>query len=238
MTAPIIDIQQLGFRWRRTALEVLAVDQLRIDAGSRVFLRGPSGSGKSTLLGLIGGVLQPERGTLRVLDQDLGAMGRSGRDSFRGSHIGFIFQLFNLVPYLSVLDNVLLPCRFSKARRDRAEAKGDLVGQATSMLERLGLEPELLTRRDVTELSIGQQQRVAAARALIGAPELVIADEPTSAMDADTKDRFIDLLLEACDRSGATLLFVSHDPALASHFDRTLDMRELNKALAAEPAAC
>ncbi len=200
----------------------------RLEAGERVFLRGPSGSGKSTLLGLIAGVLAPQQGSVRVLGEDMTALSASRRDRLRADHVGVIFQMFNLVPYLSATGNVLLPLRFSPARRKAAGS--DAEGEARRLLARLGLEDERLLARRVSDLSVGQQQRVAAARALIGAPDLIIADEPTSALDADARDRFIALLSEEVTRSGASLLFVSHDASLAPLFTRAVDLAAINRA--------
>jgi putative ABC transport system ATP-binding protein len=182
------------------------------------------------LLGLIGGVLLPASGDVLVLGERLNAMSGSARDAFRAAHIGFVFQMFNLLPYLSVVDNVLLPARFSKERRSRAMARGqDLRGEAVRLLAALDLKDSGLLARRVTELSVGQQQRVAVARALLGSPELIVADEPTSSLDADMKEQFLALLFKECADAGATVLFVSHDSALAGHFDRTLQMREFNR---------
>ncbi|MES1162446.1 MAG: ATP-binding cassette domain-containing protein, partial [Rhizobacter sp.] len=145
---------------------------------------------------------------------------------FRADHVGYIFQQFNLLPYLSVIDNVLLPCRFSALRAQRA---GVPHRAAESLLARVGLA-QALWSRPAAQLSVGQQQRVAAARALIGTPELVIADEPTSALDAPLRDGFMDLLLGECRAAGSTLVFVSHDERLAARFDRRLSLPEINRA--------
>lgn len=227
MADPVIDIQGLRFGWKGGP-QVLDVDSFYVESGERVFLRGPSGSGKSTLLGLIAGVLQPQSGSIRVLGHDMAALSAARRDRLRADQIGVIFQMFNLVPYLSVTGNVLLPLRFSPARRQRAGS--DPQSEARRLLTRLGLEDESLLGRRVSDLSVGQQQRVAAARALIGSPSLIIADEPTSALDADARDRFINLLSEEVERSGATLLFVSHDASLAGLFSRAADLAAINKA--------
>lgn len=227
MSQPVIDIENLAFAWK-TGPQVLNVPSFRLEAGERVFLRGPSGSGKSTLLGLIAGVLAPQQGSVRVLGEDMTALSASRRDRLRADHVGVIFQMFNLVPYLSVTGNVLLPLRFSPARRKAAGSDAD--GEARRLLTRLGLEDERLLARRVSDLSVGQQQRVAAARALIGAPDLIIADEPTSALDADARDRFIALLSEEVTRSGASLLFVSHDASLAPLFTRAVDLAAINRA--------
>lgn len=228
MSQPVIEIENLAFAWKQGP-QVLDVPAFRVEAGERVFLRGPSGSGKSTLLGLIAGVLAPQSGTIRVLGEDMSALSPSKRDRLRADHVGVIFQMFNLVPYLSVTGNVLLPLRFSPARRKAAG--GDTEGEARRLLARLGLDDEALLSRRVSDLSVGQQQRVAAARALIGAPRLIIADEPTSALDADARDRFIALLSEEVTRTGASLLFVSHDASLAALFSRAVDLAAINRAM-------
>ena len=225
---PAIAIEDLRFGYD-AAHPVLSIGELTIARGERVFLRGASGSGKSTLLGLIGGVLLPDAGTLAVLGQDLPALRRGSRDRFRAEHIGFVFQQFNLLPYLSVLDNVLLACRFSKQRSKRArDDAGEPIDGARRILEHLGIHGSLL-ERPPTALSIGQQQRVAVARALIGRPELLIADEPTSALDHDARGAFLELLLAECEAAQTTVLFVSHDPSLADWFDRPLSMETLNE---------
>jgi putative ABC transport system ATP-binding protein len=220
----VIAIRALRYRWPRAAADVLAIDELDIAAGEAVFLHGPSGCGKSTLLGLLAGVMLAREGSVRVMGQDWATLSGARRDAARADHLGYIFQQFNLLPYLSVLDNVRLPCRFSKARAARAPA-----GAAEALLGRVGL-PTALWAKPAAELSVGQQQRVAAARALVGTPELVIADEPTSALDAPLRDGFMDLLLGAVREHGTTLVFVSHDERLAARFDRRLSLPELNRA--------
>ncbi len=223
----MIALADLVFRWPRQRTPCLDIPHLDIAAGERVFLHGPSGSGKSTLLNLIGGVAVPERGRVALLGRDLATLSGRARDRFRADHIGFIFQQFNLLPWLSALDNVLLPCTFSTRRRERA---GDVRGAAERLLTHLDLAPTLWSK-PAAELSVGQQQRVAAARALIGRPEIVIADEPTSALDAERQQGFIDLLLAETAASGAALLFVSHDARLAAHFDRIVALADINRAL-------
>ncbi|MEQ9317025.1 MAG: ABC transporter ATP-binding protein [Henriciella sp.] len=228
-----IKISDLRFAWPGASAPLLDIPAFELGAGERLFLRGPSGSGKSTLLGLIAGVLAPQAGSISVLGEDMADLSGAARDRLRADHLGVIFQMFNLVPYLSVMQNVTLPCRFSAARRKAADANGTPADEARRLLGRLGLSDEKLLARPVTELSVGQQQRVAVARALIGGPEILIADEPTSALDADARDRFIELLSEEAARSGASLLFVSHDAALAGHFDRSIDLAQLNQATVA-----
>lgn len=233
----VIRIENLLFRWKPKNPVCLDIPAFEAQAGERIFLYGPSGSGKSTLLGLLGGVLSPEQGRIHVLQYELTALSSAARDRLRADHIGFLFQQFNLIPYLSVTDNVLLACRFSRRRRERALASGNsLQREAERLLEHLDIGAEL-RHRPVTQLSVGQQQRVAAARALIGRPEIVIADEPTSALDAERQTAFLDLLSRECKEAGSTLLFVSHDHRLASGFDRELALPTINRACAIKEAA-
>ncbi|MGG2398616.1 ABC transporter ATP-binding protein [Pseudomonas sp. SH1-B] len=233
MTSALIELSELGFAWPGQD-ELLDIPSFHLQRGETLFLKGPSGSGKTTLLGLLGGVQKPGRGHIHLLGEDLAQLSAARRDRFRVDHTGYIFQQFNLLPFLSVRENVELPCRFSTLRAERASQRYGSVGQAASkLLEHLGLRPELLERR-ADALSIGQQQRVAAARALIGQPELVIADEPTSALDADARQAFLELLFGECRDVGASLLFVSHDQSLAPLFDHSVSLSELNRA--AKPA--
>jgi putative ABC transport system ATP-binding protein len=222
-----IDLEELTFAWPG-ASTLLRIDRFQVARGERVFLRGPSGSGKSTVLGLIGGVLAPTAGSVRVLGRPLHEISAPERDRFRGEHVGFVFQMFNLIPYLSVRENVLLALRFAPARAARIPA-AERAGEAGRLLGALGMDPTLHDR-PVTQLSIGQQQRVAAARALLGQPELVVADEPTSALDHDARESFLKLLMHECAAHGTTLLFVSHDPTLGAQFDRQISLPDLNAA--------
>ncbi|MFI8582487.1 ABC transporter ATP-binding protein [Ectopseudomonas khazarica] len=229
MTQPLIELANLGFAWPGQA-QLLDIPDFTLARGETLFLKGPSGSGKTTLLGLLGGVQRAQSGHIRLLGQDLAQLSAAARDRFRVDHTGYIFQQFNLLPFLSVRENVELPCRFSRQRAERAQQRhGSIDAAATALLEHLGLRADLLGRR-ADELSIGQQQRVAAARALIGQPELVIADEPTSALDFDAREAFLQLLFAECRAAGASLLFVSHDQSLAALFDRTVSLSELNRA--------
>ena len=228
-TDSAIAVSDLRFGYT-SDVDILDIPELRVPASQRVFLYGPSGCGKSTLLAMIGGVLVPREGSVSILGEPLSDMKSAARDRFRADHVGFIFQQFNLVPYLSVVENVCLPCRYSPRRLKRASnADGSLEKSAARLLSALGIGDDLRARKS-TDLSVGQQQRVAAARALIGQPELVIADEPTSSLDADRRLEFIDLLLSECDRSNSTVIFVSHDASLASHFDVAIDLQQANTA--------
>jgi putative ABC transport system ATP-binding protein len=227
----MIELHDLRFAWPRARVDCLAIHALQVPDGQTLFLHGPSGCGKSTLLSLLAGVLVPRSGSVALSGRTWASMSAGARDAFRADHVGYLFQQFNLLPWLNVTDNVLLGCRFSLQRAQRATARGGSpVAQARSLLERVGLEPALWSR-DARELSVGQQQRVAAARALIGQPALVIADEPTSALDAALRDGFVDVLLGECRAAGSTLVFVSHDERLAARFDRVESLPALNHAL-------
>ena len=234
-TDALLALENVTFGWE-PGQRLIDIEAFHVAPGESVFLRGPSGSGKSTVLGLIGGVLVPFAGQIRVEQQDLASASAARRDQIRVDTMGIIFQQFNLLPYLGVLDNVTLPCHFSSRRRARSgESFASPAEQARHLLTELGLPPSVFST-PVNRLSVGQQQRVAAARALIGGPSLIIADEPTSALDADNRDRFIALLNEQRQGFGAGLLFVSHDPSLASHFDRVVEFDALNRAPVASAA--
>ena len=233
MGKTMIRVSDLRFRWRREDPLVLDIAHLEVAEGERVFIKGPSGSGKTTLLNLLGGVAVAEAGAVSIVDTEIAALSGAQRDTFRADHIGFIFQMFNLVPYLSLIDNVTLPCLFSAARHRRALQRAPtLEAEASRLLGQMELDVDALATRSVARLSMGQQQRVAAARSLIGAPALIIADEPTSSIDTDLRRAFLDLLFREVAGAGSTLIFVSHDPSLEAAFDRTITLPEINRAQA------
>jgi putative ABC transport system ATP-binding protein len=220
-----IALSAVRFAYPRGA-SVLDIPSLDVARGERLFVFGPSGSGKTTLLGLLAGVLRASAGAVHVLGRDLSTLSSAERDAHRAAHVGYIFQLFNLIPYLSVFDNIALPARVSRERASRVGR--DLDHAVGTLAKRLDIEG--LLRAPVTELSVGQQQRVAAARALLGGPELVVADEPTSALDADRRRDFLELLFECCASAGSTLVFVSHDRQLEALFDRGVSLPDINRA--------
>ena len=221
-----IDIQRLRFRYGGGPW-VLDIPQLTLERGERAFLFGPSGSGKTTLLGVLAGVLKPDEGDVNVLGRNLASLSGARRDAFRAEHIGYVFQMFNLIPYLSVLDNIALPVRMNAKRRARLDGAG--VRETAALLAD-HLQIGDLLKKPVTELSVGQQQRVAACRALIGSPEIIVADEPTSSLDFDRREAFLELLFAECERAGATLVFVSHDRTLEGMFSRTVSLPDVNRA--------
>ena len=228
-----IAIHDLLFKWPGADAFSLAVPELQIACGEKVFLLGASGSGKSTLLNLIAGVLTPQQGSIRILDTDFSQLSARQKDRFRARHIGLVFQQFNLIPYLDVETNIRLASSFvgspGPVSTSTSTSKSDANAapqRMRALLEGLQLDPALLKRR-ADSLSVGQQQRVAIARAMINQPALLIADEPTSALDTDARDSFMQLLLGLQASAGTTIVFVSHDRSLATGFDRVVDMRQL-----------
>lgn len=227
---PAVQLEDCAFTWPGQKKATLRIPFFSMGRGQTVFLSGPSGGGKSTLLSLIAGILQPASGCVRVNGIRVDTLPKFSRDSFRGDAVGLIFQQFNLIPHLSILDNALLPCRFSAMRAQRAAAlDASPEKSAQRLLERLGLG-QTLWGKSAASLSVGQQQRVAAARALVGSPPLIMADEPTSALDSERRADFLHLLLRECAEAGSSLLFVSHDLSLAGHFQRSVRLADINRA--------
>lgn len=228
----MITLTDLVFKWQKQqAKPTLAIASLGIAKGEHVFLHGPSGCGKSTFLSLLAGINRPTSGSLNIFGCELSKLTNSKRDVFRADHIGYIFQNFNLLPYLSPIENVTLGCQFSKQRQKKALVNSMTLNQeAARLLNALGLS-EQFHLQNVANLSIGQQQRVAAARAFIGSPELIIADEPTSALDTGNRQAFIKLLFEQAQAANSTLIFVSHDESLQPLFNRNIDLIALQEQL-------
>ena len=221
----VMALKDLRFRYAAQSPEILYIRNLEIARGESVFLFGPSGSGKTTLLELLAGVLSPTQGQLRLLDQELSALSGAVRDRLRADHIGYVFQSFNLIPYLNVFENIEMPLHFSTQRRQKVK---DAKAEIERLCAGLGLSEYL--SRSITELSVGQQQRVAVARALLGAPEVILADEPTSALDYDHREKFIQLLFEQTQKINSTVIFVSHDRSLQKLFSRHISLAEINEA--------
>ena len=222
---PEIKLTDVGFSWPGTGGFHIAIDAFAVERGESILLLGESGSGKSTLLSLISGIFPPERGSIFIGDTDVASLAASRRDRFRAENIGVIFQMFNLLPNVTALDNVVLPLHFAPARR--ANLKQSPRREALAMLDALGLPGEMVKKGPARRLSVGQQQRVAVARALIGAPRLIVADEPTSALDASSQNAFLDLLFDQVAAARSTLLMVSHDRRLAERFQRTVDLADI-----------
>jgi putative ABC transport system ATP-binding protein len=199
---------------------ILKIDQLDLKAGERVFLYGPSGCGKSTLLNIIAGVIKPQNGQVNILGKDLFALSASKRDQFRGEHLGYIFQSFNLLPFLTVKENIELASTITKTRRCTSSELAEIIS---------ALKIDHLLEKKALTLSVGEQQRVAVARALYGRPEIIIADEPTSALDEEVSEQFMELLISQQAKKSFVLLFVSHDKRLMKFFDRVISLPEINQ---------
>lgn len=229
----IVSVSGLVFEWPGRSEFKLYIDDFELRSGSRTLLVGPSGGGKTTFLSLLCGIVAPCEGSIKVLDQDFGRMRGAQRDRFRADHFGVVFQMFNLLPYGSVMDNITLPLSFSPLRRARVLAAGGVEAEVRRLAVRLGLDEAVLEDMATGHLSVGQQQRVAAARALIGRPDLIVADEPTSALDQRNQAKFLDLLFGEVESVGATLVVVSHDESLGRLFDTTRSMSEFARAVPA-----
>lgn len=202
---------------------VLDIPSWSLSAGEHTLIYGSSGSGKSTLLNILNGLLSVNSGHVKVLGQHLNKMTSRQRDTFRASNIGYIFQQFNLIPYLNAIDNIQLASYFSKSI-----SKSSLNKEIKALLKTLHM-PEKDWSKPVRTLSIGQQQRIAIARALINKPTLLIADEPTSSLDQENRDSFMALLMSIVEENGITLLFVSHDMSLSHYFTCVESLNDINQ---------
>ena len=223
MSHPAIFLSRLSHAWTGQP-PLFSIDELTVLQGKHLFIQGPSGCGKSTLLSLLAGVQAVQSGVCQVLGQDLATLSAVQRDRLRGEHMGVIFQQFNLLSYLDVQANVLMPTRLFPSRAAAsARSWGSPVEQAKALAQALGLG-EKMWRQPINQLSVGQQQRVAAVRALMGAPELVIADEPTSALDDARQLEFLDLLLQTAEKQNTSVIMVSHNERLAHRFDQVFEM--------------
>ena len=219
---PALSISDLAFQFDAETGPILRIKSWQVDRGKQVFLQGASGSGKSSLLTLLAGLQLPTMGEVRVLGTTISNLSNHERDRFRALNIGVVFQQFNLIPYLSVMDNILLAAKFG-------ETEGSSVRQrATELLGRVNLKAELFERKSV-DLSVGQQQRVAIVRALINYPALLLVDEPTSALDKANRDSFLTLLLEVLAENNCAMVFVSHDSDIGKHFSNRIELSELNQ---------
>ena len=230
----IINIQDMHFSYPLDNSFSLSIDTLITKNNCRLIIDGPSGCGKTTFLNLITGLLKPNKGQINVLNTPIHTLSASQCDQFRADHFGIIFQQFNLIPYLTIIDNIILPCTFSKKRTQNVLTRSSSCKEeARRLCEELDIHDYLL-QKPISHLSIGQQQRVAIARALIGQPDIIIADEPTSALDNERKDQFMTLLLDECNKYNTNLIFVSHDTSLKSKFDQTYSLNKASKTISME----
>ena len=220
MNFNVINIANLSFSYPDQG-PTLKIPQFQLKVGEKVFLAGPSGSGKTTFLELIAGLLDPSEGSLKVLGEDFSLPNSRQKDLVRKQSMSFIFQSFNLIPYLSVEENIRLPFWLG-FHDDRPENK--VTEDLNNLLKDLGIES--LKSKKVTELSFGQSQRVAAARAFLKRPKLLLADEPTSALDTDHRNAFLNVLFSLAKNFDTSMIFVSHDRSLQTQFDRVIEIGE------------
>ncbi|HEX4132770.1 MAG TPA: ABC transporter ATP-binding protein [Pirellulales bacterium] len=204
-------------------LPILDVAEFHVAAGEQVLLMGRSGSGKTTLLQIIAGLARPDSGLVQVAGQDITKLSEAVRDRFRAQNLGYVFQTFNLLPGFSAIENVLLAMSFGGQRSDR--------DRAATLLGRVGLGKRL--RHKPSMLSVGEQQRVAVARALANRPKLLLADEPTASVDAKHQQQIIDLIRDTCREEDVALLLVTHAREVAEQFERVEQLEQFNQALAA-----
>ena len=224
MTVAALELLRIEFSWSTQAKPLFAIPELTLAQGQTLFIGGPSGSGKTSLLSLITGIQVPRQGTCRVLGTSLNQLSASARDRFRGEHLGLIFQQFNLLPFLTVEENIELPSKLFGTRLQKSvQLFGSVKAHVNALCDALHLEPALRSRQ-ANLLSVGEQQRVAAARALLGCPALIVADEPTSALDEDNKSDFLNLLLSTARAQNSSVVLVSHDMRIASNFDHVFSM--------------
>lgn len=223
----LIEIKDLKFSYAAGTPDTLVIPEFQVNSGEEVYIYGPSGTGKTTFLEILAGVLSPQSGEMKILGQDFSKMSAVQRDKFRAEHMGYVFQNFNLIPYLSVYENIELPLKLSKERRAKLDSF-DYGIAIRGLCGSLGIS-ELLDK-NVSRLSVGQQQRVAVARAMIGRPDIILADEPTSALDTDHREKFLGILFELAEFYGTTVLFVSHDRGIEKLFSRSVALDQINKA--------
>ena len=226
---PMVHIEGLRFRYR-TSDFALHVPELALARGTSAAFTGPSGSGKTTLLNLIAGIRTPDRGRITVDGVNVEALSEPARREFRIGRLGLVFQEFELIEYLSVLDNILLPYRIGPPLRlERSVRK-----RAVELAGTVGIDDKL--HRYVGRLSQGEKQRVALCRALLTRPGLLLADEPTGSLDPANKMRVLDLLFECAREAGATLVMVTHDHDLLDRFERIVDFRQFHDSAASADA--
>ena len=223
MDDSIVKIESLRFQWSKNNNFKIFVPKLEVGRGKKVLFLGESGSGKTTLVSLICGFLEPLSGSISINDKILSDLTSSNKDAYRSDNIGIIFQQFNLLPYANVIDNIILPLYFSKQRSKKVENK---INAAMNLCDQLRL-PESILNQKASNLSVGQQQRVAVARALIGSPSIIVADEPTSSLDTEAQELFLDLMFDQISKNSSTLLMVSHDKSLTNYFDQVIDINEI-----------
>ncbi len=218
----LTDVKKSFFHPDGTRLPILDVADFHLAAAEQMVLVGRSGSGKTTLLHVIAGISRPDSGRVRVDDWEITLFSEPECDRFRAERIGYVFQTFNLLSGFSALENVLLAMRFSRGRPDKTRAR--------QLLERVGLGHRMTHKPAM--LSVGEQQRVAVARALANSPKLLLADEPTANVDAGNQQQVLDLIRQTCQEQKVALVLVTHAAEVAEQFERIDHLEEINHAVA------
>ena len=220
----VIEINDLLFEWKNKQQFSLKIKELKIQNKKKIIIFGRSGSGKSTLLNLISGILSPTSGTLCVKNIEINQLSQKKKDQFRANNIGVIFQEFNILGYLSPLQNILLPCFFTQFKKHDKEY---FYNRTFDLAEKLNIKKNILYQNNSKNLSVGQKQRIAILRAIINKPYLILADEATSALDENNKNDFINLLMHLCNEEKITLLMASHDTSLKKNFDMSINLEKI-----------
>ncbi len=219
-----LEINDLLFSWNKKEEFHLKIKSFFISDNDKVILFGKSGTGKSTLLNLISGILSPCSGTIKVKNIITNNLSQADKDAYRANNIGVIFQQFNILDYISPLTNILLPCFFTNFGKKNSKYFHE---RAVNLAEKLNLQYNILVNANSKNLSVGQIQRISIIRAIINEPKLILADEPTSALDDLNKKRFLNLLIDICEKENITLLMVSHDTSIKGYFDKHLYMEDI-----------